>query len=49
VLHYLDDLTQEEIAASIGWSRQTVFKKLTLLRTSAARWKDEIFGEGRRK
>src|SRR5262249_33090391 len=28
VLHYLDEMTQEEIAAATGWSRQTIFKKL---------------------
>ncbi len=31
VLHYLDELTQEEIAAATGWSRQTVAKKLAFL------------------
>ncbi len=31
VLHYLDGLTQEEIAAATGWSRQTVVKKLAFL------------------
>ena len=31
VLHYLDELTQEEIAAATGWSRQTVIKKLAYL------------------
>jgi RNA polymerase sigma-70 factor, ECF subfamily len=36
VLHYLDELPQEEIARATGWSRQTVFRKLTLLRESAA-------------
>lgn len=35
VLHYLDDMTQEEIANTVGWSRQTVFKKLTLVRNRA--------------
>jgi len=36
VLHYLDEMTQEEIAAATGWSRQTVFKKLAFLRSRAA-------------
>jgi RNA polymerase sigma-70 factor (ECF subfamily) len=35
VLHYLEGATQEEIATAIGWSRQTVAKKLALLRSSA--------------
>jgi RNA polymerase sigma-70 factor, ECF subfamily len=35
VLHYLDEMTQEEIAAATGWSRQTVFKKLAFLRDRA--------------
>jgi RNA polymerase sigma-70 factor (ECF subfamily) len=35
VLHYLDEMTQEEIARETGWSRQTVFKKLLFLRERA--------------
>src|SRR5712692_6909018 len=35
VLHYLDEMTQEEIAEATGWSRQTVFKKLAVLRDRA--------------
>jgi RNA polymerase sigma-70 factor (ECF subfamily) len=35
VLHYLDEMTQDEIANVTGWSRQTVFKKLTLVRNRA--------------
>lgn len=31
VLHYLDGMTQEEIAVATGWSRQTVIKKLAFL------------------
>jgi RNA polymerase sigma-70 factor (ECF subfamily) len=31
VLHYLDGMTQEEIATATGWSRQTVVKKLAFL------------------
>lgn len=31
VLHYLDEMTQEEIAEATGWSRQTVVKKLAIL------------------
>ncbi len=36
VLHWVDELSQEEIAAAVGWSRQTVAKKLELLRERAA-------------
>jgi RNA polymerase sigma-70 factor (ECF subfamily) len=35
VMHYLDEMTQEEIARETGWSRQTVFKKLSFLRERA--------------
>jgi RNA polymerase sigma-70 factor (ECF subfamily) len=42
VLHYLDGLPQEEIARATGWSRQTVWKKLTLLRESAARLRADL-------
>ncbi len=35
VLHYLDDLPQEEIAQQLGWSRRTVGKKLALLKRRA--------------
>lgn len=31
VHHYLDQMTQEEIALAVGWSRQTVVKKLAYL------------------
>jgi RNA polymerase sigma-70 factor (ECF subfamily) len=36
VLYYVDELTQEEIAQSLGCSRQTVWKKLIQLRERAA-------------
>ena len=42
VLHYLDGLPQEEIARATGWSRQTVWKKLTLLRDSAAELRAQL-------
>ena len=42
VLHYLEGLPQEEIARATGWSRQTVWKKLTLLRDSAARLRADL-------
>jgi len=37
VLHWVDEMTQDEIAAVTGWSRQTVCKKLNQLREHAAR------------
>jgi RNA polymerase sigma-70 factor (ECF subfamily) len=37
VLHWVDEMTQDEIAAATGWSRQTVCKKIGLLRERAAR------------
>jgi RNA polymerase sigma-70 factor (ECF subfamily) len=46
VLHYLDELSQEEIAAATGWSRQTVFKKLAFLRDRAVRLRATLCGEG---
>jgi RNA polymerase sigma-70 factor, ECF subfamily len=36
VLHYVDEMTQVEIAEVTGWSRQTIHKKLLLLRERAA-------------
>jgi RNA polymerase sigma-70 factor (ECF subfamily) len=44
VLHYLDEMTQDEIAAATGWSRQTVVKKLALLRERAARLRNGAGG-----
>jgi RNA polymerase sigma factor (sigma-70 family) len=37
VLHWVDEMSQEEIAAATGWSRQTVCKKLAYLRERAAK------------
>ena len=34
--HFLDEMTQEEIAAATGWSRLTVARKIELLRERAA-------------
>jgi RNA polymerase sigma-70 factor (ECF subfamily) len=48
VLHYLDEMTQEEIAAATGWSRQTVIKKLAFLRERAAALRGNLYGERRR-
>ena len=44
VLYYLDEMTQEEIAIATGWSRQTVFKKLSLLRQRATTLKARLCG-----
>jgi RNA polymerase sigma factor (sigma-70 family) len=44
VLHYLDEMTQEEIAAATGWSRQTIFKKLAFLRKRAAALRVRLCG-----
>ncbi|HME92281.1 MAG TPA: sigma-70 family RNA polymerase sigma factor [Myxococcaceae bacterium] len=44
VLHYLDEMTQDEIAAATGWSRQTVFKKLSLLRQRATALRARLLG-----
>jgi biotin operon repressor len=35
-------MTQEEIAAATGWSRQTIVKKLAFLREEAARLKRQL-------
>ena len=37
IWHWVDEMTQEEIALASGWSRQTVGKKLVHLRERAAR------------
>ncbi len=44
VLHYVDEMTQEEIAVATGWSRQTVWKKLQLLATRAAALRGSLLG-----
>lgn len=44
VLHYLDEMSQEEIAAATGWSRPTVAKKLELLRTRATALRQQLLG-----
>jgi RNA polymerase sigma-70 factor (ECF subfamily) len=45
VLHYLDEMSQDDIAQATGWSRQTVFKKLTFLRERASRLRASLHGE----
>ncbi len=37
VLYYVDEQSQDEIAAATGWSRQTIWKKLGEVRARAAR------------
>jgi RNA polymerase sigma factor (sigma-70 family) len=37
VLHWVDEMSQDEIANAIGWSRQTVNKKVAYLRERAAK------------
>jgi len=44
VLHYLDEMTQEEIAEATGWSRQTIFKKLAVLRERATALRLRLWG-----
>jgi DNA-binding transcriptional regulator LsrR (DeoR family) len=48
VLHYLDEMTQEDIAVATGWSRQTVFKKIAFLRERAASLRANLYGDGGR-
>ena len=45
VLHYLDQMTQDEIARETGWSRQTVAKKLALVRERAERFRVRVCQE----
>jgi RNA polymerase sigma-70 factor, ECF subfamily len=45
VLHYVDEMTHDEIAALTGWSRQTIHKKLQCLRERAAALRGRLFGE----
>lgn len=46
VFHYLDGMTQDEIAQATGWSRQTVFNKLSHLRERAEVLKKSLLGGG---
>lgn len=46
VFHYVDQMSQEEIAQATGWSRQTIFKKLAFLRDRAARLRASLCDEG---
>jgi RNA polymerase sigma-70 factor (ECF subfamily) len=47
LLYYLDELSYEEIGTVTGLSRQTVSKKLALLRARAQRLRPSIAGEQR--
>jgi RNA polymerase sigma-70 factor (ECF subfamily) len=44
VHHYLDEMTQEQIASATGWSRQTIVKKLALLADEARRLRARLEG-----
>ncbi len=46
VLHFVEEMTQEEIAGRTGWSRQTVFQKLALLRRRAAALRNRLWRGG---
>jgi RNA polymerase sigma-70 factor, ECF subfamily len=45
ILHYVDEMTHDEIAALTGWSRQTIHKKLQCLRARAAALRGRLLGE----
>jgi RNA polymerase sigma-70 factor (ECF subfamily) len=45
VLRYSEELSQDEIAAETCWSRQTVFKKLLLVRKRARALRASLCGE----
>jgi RNA polymerase sigma-70 factor (ECF subfamily) len=47
VFHFLDEMTQEDIAIATGWSRQTVIKKIAFLRERAASLRASLYGERR--
>jgi RNA polymerase sigma-70 factor, ECF subfamily len=47
VLHYLDEMSQDDIATATGWSRQTVWKKLSFLRERATHLRASLHGETR--
>jgi RNA polymerase sigma-70 factor (ECF subfamily) len=46
VLRHCQEMSQEEIAAEIRWSRQTVFKKLVLMRKRARALRASLCGDG---
>ncbi len=46
VLRHCEEMSQEEIAAETRWSRQTVFKKLVLVRKRARALRASLCGDG---
>src|SRR5262245_14178003 len=38
VLAFIHEMSQAEIAAEVGWSRQTINKKLAVIRAALERW-----------
>jgi RNA polymerase sigma-70 factor (ECF subfamily) len=49
VLRYCEEMSQDEIAAETCWSRQTVLKKLTLVRDRAHALRGSLLGAGERR
>ena len=47
VLHFIDEMSQDEIAKATGWSRQTISKKLAFLRERAACLRAQLCGSER--
>lgn len=45
VLHYVEEMTHDEIALVTGWSRQTIHKKLGMVRDRAQALRQRLFGE----
>jgi RNA polymerase sigma-70 factor (ECF subfamily) len=45
VLYYVDEMSQEQIAAETGWSRQTINKRLGSLRAQLSAARARLFGE----
>lgn len=45
VLRYCEEMSQDEIAEETSWSRQTVFKKLVLVRERARALRGTLCGE----
>jgi RNA polymerase sigma-70 factor (ECF subfamily) len=44
IMHFVEEMTHDEIAARTGWSRQTVHKKLQLVRKRAAAMRLRLLG-----
>lgn len=45
ILHYVEEMTHDEIALETGWSRQTIHKKLLLVRERAQALRARLLGE----